>query len=255
MAKPILLDRRVILGGHRISRDANRVGFGPIGRTRVPAETMEVKSGRYELGRWQGEFTIQGYTDEELEARFLAELAKTTAPTTPLTMFLEPGNGAAGEMVAQMSGCAFDINFTGEQGQLQGFEISGSAHDRGMIGEILRSSIGTAGITGIGDGTAVNLGAISATQKMVVIYHLLNFPAAEGTTPTLDHKIQSATDEPFTTPADRAVLTQLTDTPVGLVAEIAGPVTDTWWRHSVTAVGGTGTPKLWVVVSAAIITA
>lgn len=255
MAKPILLDRRVILGGHRISRDANRVGFGPIGRARVPAETLEVKSGRYELGRWQGDFVIQGYTDEAVEARFLAELAKAAAPTVPLTMFLEPGDGVAGEMVAQMNGCPFGINFGGEQGALQSFEMSGSGHDRAMVGEILRSSIGTAGITGAGNGTAVNLGAISATQKMVVVYHLLNFPAATGTAPTLDHKIQSATVEAFTTPVDRATLTQLTATPIGLVAEIAGPVTDTWWRHAVTAVGGTVTPTLWVVVSAAIITA
>lgn len=250
--KGVLLNRMAIIGGHRISRDASRIVLN-MGRSKEDTTTWEDKSERYELGRWTGDFNMAGRAADALEARFLGELELAATPSHPTTIFLANGNGSPGGLAAMMDGCAFDYSVGGEQGRMPRFELSGAAQDRGMIGEILESSIGTVGITGAQDGTAVELGALTEDQELVVVYHLLHFPAAEGTNPTLDAKIQSATDQAFTTPVDRIVLPQRTGTPVGSVHRLSGPVTDTWWRFVVTAVGGTATPKLWVVVTAAIV--
>jgi hypothetical protein len=254
VAKSVLLNRMVVIGGHRISRDANRAILN-IGRTKEDAKVLEDKSDRYELGSWQGDFELSGHTTEDVEARFLAEIAKATVPSTPVVIFLANGNGNPGQDAVQMDACAFEFSAGGDHGKISPFTLAGAPHDRGTIGQILESSIGSVGITGAQNGTALELGAISATQKIVVTYHVLNFPAVEGTTPTIDAKIQSATDEAFTTPVDRIVLPQRNATPIGSVHELAGAVTDTWWRFIVTAVGGTDDPTFWVVVTAAIITA
>jgi hypothetical protein len=252
VSKPILLDRRVILGGYRISRDANQVRFD-CSRAKEDAKTFEDKSDRYELGVHTCDFSVSGHATDEVERRFLAELVKSARPDLPLVIFLASGNGTPGDDVGMVNGCTFEYKASGDHGKIQKFDLSGSGHDVGMYGELLESSMGTAGITGAQNGTALNLGAVSATQKIVAHLHILHYPAAEGTDPLFDSKLQSATDEAFTTPVDRITFPQRDETPIGSVHELNGAITDTWWRFIVTAVGGTGSPKFWVVCAAAIV--
>lgn len=77
--------------------------------------------------------------------------------------------------------------------------------------------------TTTGNGTAFNLGAVAAGQKLYVAVHGL---AQSGGIPTLIVQSDSASN--FPSPTDQLTL-------VGPSADfraVAGPITDTWWRAS-----------------------
>lgn len=86
------------------------------------------------------------------------------------------------------------------------------------------------------------LGAVPQGQEILIIAQAL----AVGT--SIDLKIESASDAPFTTPTDRHVFTQFT-VPGYQVARVKGPITDDYWRVNVTAAVGDSD----VLVTAAII--
>lgn len=96
-----------------------------------------------------------------------------------------------------------------------------------------------------GNGSAFQLGAISATQKIVGVLQVF---AASGTTPTLDAKIQSDTSG-FASPIDRITFPQMTQAGIlafSVPAAVNGPITDDFWRASWT-IGGTGPSFSFIV--------
>ena len=96
--------------------------------------------------------------------------------------------------------------------------------------------------------SAVELGAVSATQKLVATLHVT---AVTGTSPTLDVTIESDASDSFA----GGETTQITFTTVSAVGsqtiEINGAVTDTWFREEHT-IGGT-TPGFDYVVTLGIV--
>jgi hypothetical protein len=103
--------------------------------------------------------------------------------------------------------------------------ISGVAPGRPRLarGKILLSTQKTT----TGSGTAFQLGAVSATQKLYVMLHAI---ATAGGTPTI--RVQSDNASGFPSPTTRATITATSDWQV-----IAGPITDDWWRADWTFAG------------------
>lgn len=83
-----------------------------------------------------------------------------------------------------------------------------------------------------GNGTGQQLGAIGATQKLYSALHVPSVSASD----TLDVIIQSDDNAGFSSPTTRATLAQIT-APASVWTEIAGPVTDDWWRYVFTLGG------------------
>ncbi len=99
-----------------------------------------------------------------------------------------------------------------------------------------------------GDGTALELGGIEAGQSLHAALHVLS--VAGTSTPTLTVSIESAADEEFTEPTERASFSGAAATDVatrGQMLRVSGPVTDTWWRAT-WALSGTSPSFLFVVV-------
>jgi hypothetical protein len=93
------------------------------------------------------------------------------------------------------------------------------------------------GVSGVASGTAIQVGAVSATQTIKVFYGNLHDPAPTIT--TADAILESAGSEDFlTTPVTEVTFTQVTSTASYQVATVAGAVTNDWWRLRVTAVVG-----------------
>ena len=96
------------------------------------------------------------------------------------------------------------------------------------------------------DGTAYQLGALSATQQLIAFQHIL---AVAGTSPTLDKIIKSDNVENFS----GAPATQITFATATASANLflrgtkAGVVSDTWWRAEM-EIGGSDTPTFSVVI-------
>jgi hypothetical protein len=99
--------------------------------------------------------------------------------------------------------------------------------------------------TASGNGTGVNIGAITAGKTLYSFLHVITFG---GTAPSITVTVQSSTTQGGT------YTTRLTHTSQSGVAmdlkTLAGPITDTWWRVA-WSISGT-TPSFTFVVGAGI---
>ena len=122
----------------------------------------------------------------------------------------------------------------GNVSELHGFAIDAKVSDG--IGAV-RGTIGLhkTARTVTGNGTAYQVGAVSATQKMHAALHVF-----AGTASTLDVKVRSDNVEAMSSPVDQITFTQAS----GATSEygsVSGAITDDWWQVSYTIGGGTWT--------------
>lgn len=162
--------------------------------------------------------------------------------TTALTVV--PASGTVGSLAYLTQVLECDRKITGETGKL----LTGSVSLKGnwplVRGQIMHPQ-GTAR-TATGNGTGIQLGALSATQRMYATMHLLSISGA----PTVTIKLQSSVDNTFASPTDR--LTFSADTALdGQTGSVNGAVTDTWWRVVWTIAGGSS-PSILFAVAAGI---
>lgn len=97
--------------------------------------------------------------------------------------------------------------------------------------------------TATGAGTAIQLGAVTAAQRLYANLHVFSFA---GTLPTLAVKIQSAASGAFGSPTDQFTF----DTATGFTSQslnVLGAITDTWWRVAWTITGSAGQSFLFAV--------
>lgn len=105
---------------------------------------------------------------------------------------------------------------------------------------------GTARTT-TGNGTGVQIGSVSATQRLYASLHVLSISGTS--TPTITVKVQSSVDNTFASPTDRITFTAATALG-GQALSVDGAVTDTWWRAVWTISGSS--PSFLFAVSAGI---
>lgn len=151
---------------------------------------------------------------------------------------LGPTDGADGERAFAFLANEAMYKFGGDIGAAFAFSLEAEASGRPLVrGLVMHNATRTASV----NGTARQLGTVSAAQKVYAALHVL---AASGTTPTLDAKVQSDDNSGMTTPTDRITFAQ--KTAIGSEwTELAGAITDDWWRLVLT-IGGT-TPSFQVV--------
>lgn len=123
----------------------------------------------------------------------------------------------------------------------------------GKVGDLAKAkvqAVGSDGATGVvrgklaveyatvtttgAKGTALNLGAVSATQKMYATLHIFGAP---GTTITA--VVQSDSDNTWASPTTQYTFGPFTTAGGRWATPVSGAVTDTWWRLNVTAITGT----------------
>jgi hypothetical protein len=99
--------------------------------------------------------------------------------------------------------------------------------------------------TGSGAGTAQELGPLVGSQRMYGALHVLSVSGAGA---TITARVESAADEAFTSPTTRATFTAASGgAGRGQLADVVGPVTDTWWRVAWNIAGTT--PSLLFVAA------
>lgn len=88
--------------------------------------------------------------------------------------------------------------------------------------------------TASGNGTGVQIGALSTTQRMFAALHVYSISGTA--TPTVTVLVKSSVDNTFSSPTTRATFTAATAVG-GQFLNVAGPVTDTWWKVTWTITG------------------
>lgn len=97
--------------------------------------------------------------------------------------------------------------------------------------------------TATGTGTGVELGAVSATQKLYASAHVLSVAGTD--TPTITLAIESDEDNTFATAVDRITFDAATARG-GQIKRVDGAITDTWFRPKWT-ISGTNPSFLFLI--------
>jgi hypothetical protein len=94
--------------------------------------------------------------------------------------------------------------------------------------------------TAAGSGTGLNLGPLSAAQRMYAALHVLSI-AGTGP-PTITARVESSADNTFASPTTRLTFPAASFSPLeprGMVLSADGPTADAWWRVAWTVTGTT----------------
>ena len=145
-----------------------------------------------------------------------------------------PEGSAEGNRAFTFRAAMGDYQLGATVGEVFPFSVNaeGSAGDPLVAGMLMHDAARTA--TGNGNGQQV--GAIAAASNS--IYGALHVTAVSGSSPTLDITVESDDNSGFTSATTRLTYTQAT----GLTSqwkELAGPITDDWWRVVYTIGGST----------------
>jgi hypothetical protein len=191
-------------------------------------------------------FSMEGfaYSDgtDEPEDVLYAALGNTTAQ--PVTW--APLTGADGEFAYSAETLALSYSMGGTIGELCPFIVSGA----GKGSKLFRGTIlGTGAKSSTANGTARQLGAVSATQYLYGCLHVL---AVSGTSPTLDVVVKSDDAEGFSSGTTRLTFAQKTAIGSEFITPVAGPITDDWFRATWT-IGGSGSPSFTIALVVGIL--
>ncbi len=173
-------------------------------------------------------------------------LAARLGSATSQPMTFAPQTGADGEPAYFADSVLLKYAPGGAVGEAYAFSASGSGVDTALV----RGTIMATGAkTSTSQGTARQLGAVTAAQKLYAVLHVF---AVSGTSPTLDVLVKSDDAEGFSSGTTRITFTQKTAIGYQFATPVAGAITDDWWRIYWT-IGGTDTPSFTFAVAVGIL--
>lgn len=182
-----------------------------------------------------------GFFDAQtVDADLFANIGVNNVPVT-----VAPNDGGEGKPAFIFQALHGEYTPEGEIGELfkYGVTAMGSGGDKGIRGTILGNGVETA----TGDGTAFQVGAVSATQKLFAALHVF---AVAGSTPTLDVIVESDNLSGMGTPTTQITFGQKTVVGAEWATPVDGAIADDWWRIGFT-IGG-GSPSFSFVVTIGI---
>lgn len=129
-------------------------------------------------------------------------------------------------------------------GEVLPFSLGAGAQGNLVRGVLAHNARSTAE-TSTDVGTAIQLGAVSSTQKLYAVLHVLESNGSGDQ--TLDVLVESDDNAGFTSGITRLTFTQATTTGTSEMLELDGPLTDDYFRVSFT-IAGSGSPSFKFVV-------
>lgn len=244
MATPfVLTDAKVYLAQYDLSGSSNQVSIG-YEYAKVPA-TVFGADVRYNMaGIPELDIQVAGLdcadgTDEVDDVLW----SKLGTANTLISVGATGADGSVGYFTKFMQ---LSEGLGGNIGDAFGFQASGCGQGYKLVrGYYLAPA---ASRTSSASGTAKEISAVSATQKVYAILHVFS---ASGTSPTLDVIVESDDATGFSSAETRISFTQATDVTSELKSA-DGAITDDCWRVGWT-IGGSDTPTFNFAVLVGII--
>lgn len=245
MGKFVLKNCRIFAGGADLTSNSNKLAVA------VATEAKNVTN--FGSGGWK-EF-LTGIFDTKIDAGGQWEAADaskvddanwanmTGGVAVPWTA--TPDTANVGDLAWVVKAIESDYQLGDAVGEVAPWSASAAGVTATARGQILHPP-GTAR-TSSGNGTARQLGALTAAQKLYVNLHVLSV-AGTGS-PTLTVAVQSDDASGFPSATTRGTFNAATAISSQSMA-ISGAITDDWWRVSWTITGTT--PSFLFVVSAGI---
>lgn len=240
----VLLDCRLYVDGADLTGYSNKAEMSA---SAANLDRTTFGSGGYKErvgGVFDGKAMLEGFWQagdlSQPDDMWWANLGVSTVPLTGV-----PTGGNVGDLAYLTRGLADDYKFGAKHGDLVAWSAQLDTNWPVARGKIMHPQ-GTARTT-TGNGTGVQLGAVSAVQRMYACLHVLSI--AGTATPSITVKLQSDTSNAFAAPTDRITFNAATALG-GQASSVLGAVTDTWWRVVWTITGTT--PSFLFAVSAGI---
>lgn len=227
MSTMALTNCRFWLGGYELSGTQNQMGidYGAEMKDDTVFGTAGTRSNK--PGLQTVKMSGAGFWDSDYDEAIFNRIAAAREVCT-----ITPEGQTEGDRSFFTRGVSGAYNpLSGEIGEIVSYEIDAQSANtplvRGVVGG-LGAKVAT------GNSTPVQLGAVLSTQKIYAALHVKG--PVTGTLPTLDVTVESDALVGFGSPATQLTFTQMTD--VGAQwAELAGPITDDWWRVKWTITG------------------
>lgn len=230
MAPYVTKSSKIWLDGFDISGDLNAYALSM--GSEIQEDTAlgdDTKSNA--SGLKAGQFEAEGYWQAGTDK--IDEILYTRIGLSGLVLSAAGETGAEGELAFSLQPILGEYSPGAAIGEMMKFTVSAESGNHKPIyrGTVAHNAVRT----GNGNGTAFNLGTVSATQKVYASLHVL---ALTGT--SIAVKVQSDDAGGFGSPTDRITFT--TATAKGAqYASLAGAITDNQWRANWTLVGSSVT--------------
>jgi len=218
MAHSVLTDGRLYLDHNDVSGDSNSIDLN-LGTKPVPdvtfGQTVELAMAGHRFWAMGAAglltMAVDG-SEDELHTKWNRTTSIVTASPT----------GTDGDRA--YFGQAFQSEYQriGKVGDAYKWSWGAAAKSLLTAGSIIHTK---ASRSATFNGTAFQLGALSATQTLWVVMHVFT---ATGT--SLDVVVQSDNASNFPSATTRITLSQVLTTPAAQLGSVAGAVTDDWWR-------------------------
>lgn len=224
MGTIILTDAKAYLGEFDISGDLNQVDINYSADapedTAFGATYHTSKPGLRKAKIHHEGYVQFGSTTTKVDGRLYAKFATADVPIS-----VAAEGGDAGEVALFMKSLETQYNFGASVGELLKFQVDCGASGANV--QLVKGTIfedGKTSRTSASNTATRTLGAVSATQKIYAVLHLLAFV---GTNVTFTLK-SAVTD--FATVTTRFTFTQNTAVGSEFPTPVAGAITDTFWR-------------------------
>lgn len=230
----VLRDVDVIADGYRLRGIMNSVALADIAE--LQEATVYADTARRRIaGLRSASIDMEGYFDATLDKELFDRIGVANVPIT-----VAPDGNAEGARAFFFRAIAGEYSHGGGVGEVNPFSLNaqGSDGSRLVRGTIMHNATRTT----TANGTAQQIGAIAAGQRMYAALHVLAASASD----TLDVVIASDDNSGFTSGANRITFSQATAIGSQWLT-LAGPITDNWWRVQWT-IGGVGPSFEFIVV-------
>lgn len=246
MAVLILSNQDICFGGQRLQGSLNQMAID-FGAEALDVTTFGSGGNReFTAGLKTVGFSAAGYFQRAagtggVDAALMDNIA---LEDTVLTVC--PQNGTAGSPAKFFQAVESSYSLGADVGSVMAFNIvAQNSEPSGLVQGTLMLNSSTLSATG--NSAVRQLGAVSSTQKIYAAAHVLS--VAGTSTPSITFTVQSDDNSGFTSPTTRATFTAATA--IGAQwREVAGAITDDYWRIGYTITGGS--PVFGVMVSLGI---
>lgn len=235
MTTTLLTNVRLFTGGADLTAASNKVELGAEREekdvtTFLPEGDADSGFKKVTGGLAQAACAATGFWEAgdngKVDDRSWADLGGLTGWT------IAPSSSAAGSLAYLMKAMRGKYIQGGQVGDINPYSADCKS-DWPLVRGLMLHPSGTAR-SSTGNGTAVQVSAVSATQYLYSSLHVLSVSG----TATLTATIESDVDNTFASPATQITFT-LASAISGEILRTAGAITDTWYRVKYT-IGGTG---------------
>ena len=239
MAKFVLYDQLVLVDDYDITGDTNAVAL-EYGAELKDCSVLQNDT-RVNIGGLKTvQCSVSGFYDADTQD---AELfANVGVSDKPISIINDGDN--EGDIAYWFNAVGAEYTVGTSVGEIMPFSMVAGAQGS-LIRGVMAHNARTSAETSSSNSTGVQVGAVGATQKLYAVLHVLESSGSGDQ--TLDVVIESDDNSGFTSATTRLTATQVTTSTTSELLEVAGAITDDYFRVNFT-IAGTGSPSFKFVV-------